>query len=105
MKNCSGCSQTLELRKFYFKKTEGKYFSRCMTCTRKSVTRRYHLGIKKSKDHACEQCLFFSGNTCVKQMDRPWKERLRAEKMKDEDYRSWHKACFVKMSLTEEKSA
>ena len=45
-KNCIGCSQSIELKKFYFNKTNASYSARCGNCTRKQVLRRYHMVTK-----------------------------------------------------------
>lgn len=41
MKTCISCNES-DPKKFYVSKLTGKIASRCMTCARKQVLRRYH---------------------------------------------------------------
>lgn len=108
-KNCIGCSQSIELKKFYFNKSDGGYSSRCGACYRKQVLRRYHSLPKPKRAHhgkSCNECEYFTGSVCRKTPGlKPWLIKKKADDMKDEQYRSKWKRCFVKMVISQVRSA
>ena len=108
MRTCLGCSQSLELSKYYYDKKNCRHAYRCMPCARKLVLRNYHkrkpVMISPDKK-CCENCVFLDGTSCTKINDLPWVNKKRANDMQSEAYRKRSKRCFVKNESNQEMSA
>lgn len=108
-KKCISCDEQ-DPKRFYVakKRKDGSPVraSRCMPCARKQVMRRYHMKPKNINLRSCYHCEFFTGTECRKTAGLlPWLIKKRVENMKDADYREHWKRCFVKMVISQVRSA
>ena len=109
-KKCISCDEQ-DPKRFYIakKRKDGSPVraSRCMPCARQQVNRRYHTLPKKVRsERSCNFCEYFTGTECRKTEElKPWMARKKQADMLNPKYRDWHKRCFVKMVISQVRSA
>ena len=108
-KKCISCDEQDPKRFYIAKKRKDDspvLASRCMPCARKQVNRRYHTLPKKRHERSCNECEFFTGSICRKTDQlTPKYSKKRMEDMKSKAFCEFHKKCFVKMVISQVRSA